>query len=366
MKTFSRFCYLSLLGICSPFFSIAQESCTYLPDHPIEQGISAPFAGFVGSSLIVAGGCNFPEKPAAEGGKKVYYSQLYNLSLEAGIFKWQKQSSLPFPVAYGASVETEKGLICIGGMNNDSTSTAVFRLYTSNPDSQKIEIQCWPSLPVGIDNASAARVGNNLYICGGNQPQQEKALYVLSILHPQKWERLPDYPGHRRIQPTLVGTDKYLYLAGGFDFDASTKTCTLAMDILRYDPSTKTWDIETAIPSYPDNTFRCLVGSAGIHYNDYLIFTGGVYAPIFKEAMEGRQDSEYLKHQPSWYQFHDDLLIYHLPDKSWKIVPHVSGMAKAGGVLLQNRNNLYMVCGEIKPGIRTPEIPIVSLTTILK
>lgn len=366
MKTFFRFCYLSLLGIYSPFLSIAQESCTYLPDYPIEQGVSAPFAGFVGSSLIVGGGCNFPEKPAAEGGKKVYYSQLYSLPLKTEKPEWQKQAPLPFPVAYGASVETEKGLICIGGMNNDSTSTAVLCLCAPNPDSEKIEIQCWPSLPVGIDNASAARVGNNLYICGGNQPQQEKSLYVLSILHPQKWEKLPDYPGPCRVQPTLIGTDRYLYLAGGFAFDASTKTCTLSMDILRYDPSAKTWSIETTIPPYPDNTPRCLVGSAGVHYNDHLIFTGGVYAPLFKEAMEGRQDSEYLKHQPAWYRFHNDLLIYRLSDKSWKIVPQVAGMAKAGGVLLQNKNKLYMVCGEIKPGIRTSEIPIISLTTILK
>ena len=251
-------------------------------------------------------------------------------------------------------------------MNNDSTSTAVYRIGFPQTDSEASQITPLPSLPTGIDNAAAARVGNILYITGGNQPQQEKALYALSTEQPDSWDRQTDYPGQLRVQPTLIGTDSSLYLAGGFAFNATDKTCTLATDILRYDPSTQKWSVETSIPPYPDNTPRCLVGSSGVAYGNYLIFTGGVYAPLFKEAMEGKQDDQYLKHEPTWYQFHDDLLIYHTTDKSWKIIPHVAGMAKAGGVLLRKGNTLYMICGEIKPGIRTAEIPVISLSDLLK
>lgn len=366
MKTFFHFCFLPLLGMCVPTFSAAQESDIQIPDYPIRQGVSAPFAGFADSVLIVAGGCNFPEKPAAEGGEKVYYSQVYSLTPGTTFAQWQEQTSLPIPVAYGASVETEEGLVCIGGMNSDSTSTAVYRIGFPQASSEASQTTILPSLPTGIDNAAAARVGNVLYITGGNQPQQGKALYALSTEKPDIWNRLTDYPGQPRIQPTLIGSGNYLYLAGGFAFDTKTKTCTLATDILRYDPSTKEWNVETSIPSYPDHTPRCLVGSSGVAYGDCLIFTGGVYAPLFKEAMEGKQDNQYLKHEPAWYRFHDDLLVYHITDKSWRIIPHVAGMAKAGGVLLHKENILYMVCGEIKPGIRTSEIAIISLSDILK
>ena len=34
-----------------------------------EQGVSAPFVGTIGKSVLVAGGCNFPTTPAAQGGK---------------------------------------------------------------------------------------------------------------------------------------------------------------------------------------------------------------------------------------------------------------------------------------------------------
>lgn len=358
--------FLALLCVFCPLVSTAQESGMQLPDYPVSQGVSAPFAGFVGTSLVVAGGCNFPDRPAAEGGKKVYYPHTYSLTLTGNHPQWKEESSLPFPIAYGASVETDKGLVCIGGMNNDSTSTAVFLIAPSQYTPHTFDILSLPSLPAGIDNAAAARIGDNLYITGGNQPNNEKSLYVLSGENAPSWQRLTDYPGPVRIQPTVIGTDKYLYLAGGFSFDTATRTCTLASDILRYDPSAQTWETETSIPPYPDHTFRCLSGSSGTRYDDYLIFTGGVYAPLFKSAMEGKQDSLYLKHEPAWYRFHDDLLLYHTIEKSWKIIPHAAGMAKAGGILLRKGDTLYMVCGEIKPGIRTAEISVLRLSSLLE
>ena len=111
MKIIFRLCFLALLSIYFPTLLIAQKSDTHIPDYPIRKGVSAPFAGFTGSTLIVAGGCNFPDKPAAEGGKKVYYAQVYSLTPGTSSTQWQEQTPLPIPVAYGASVETEEGTL---------------------------------------------------------------------------------------------------------------------------------------------------------------------------------------------------------------------------------------------------------------
>ena len=68
-------------------------------------GVSAPFAGIVDGKLVVAGGCNFPGATAAEGGKKVFYSQIYVLADPLNDnSKWEAAGQLPTPVAYGASV----------------------------------------------------------------------------------------------------------------------------------------------------------------------------------------------------------------------------------------------------------------------
>ena len=45
-----------------------------------EQGVSAPFVGTIGKSVLVAGGCNFPTTPAAQGGKKQFYADIYELT----------------------------------------------------------------------------------------------------------------------------------------------------------------------------------------------------------------------------------------------------------------------------------------------
>ena len=57
----------------------------------IEQGVSACFAGAIGHRLLMAGGCNFPEVPAADGGKKRFYRGIYAASLvKDDSLNWKK------------------------------------------------------------------------------------------------------------------------------------------------------------------------------------------------------------------------------------------------------------------------------------
>ena len=69
---------------------------TKLPDLPgaadtASLGVSAPFAGIHNGVLIVAGGCNFPDKPVTEGGAKRYYSEIFVLLPEG----WKEIDRLP-------------------------------------------------------------------------------------------------------------------------------------------------------------------------------------------------------------------------------------------------------------------------------
>lgn len=43
------------------------------------RGLSGHFAGVVDGKIIVAGGCNFPNVPAAEGGEKVFTTTFISL-----------------------------------------------------------------------------------------------------------------------------------------------------------------------------------------------------------------------------------------------------------------------------------------------
>ena len=52
----------------------------------LSKGVSAAYAAVLGDQLIVAGGCNFPDKLGFEGGKKVFYNDIvrYDASISVG------------------------------------------------------------------------------------------------------------------------------------------------------------------------------------------------------------------------------------------------------------------------------------------
>lgn len=353
-KTLLFVVFVTLLGT----YSYAERPrSSQLPPYPIEKGVSAPFAGFIGDWLIVGGGCNFPTIPAADGGSKAYYKACYAIDTNSDTPVWKRIVDLPLPVAYGASAETSQGLVCIGGMNADSCFTAVYLIETATADGT-FSIRTLPSLPCTIDNASATAIGDVVYITGGNQSDKGKSLYRLNLCTKDGWETLPSYPGAQRTQPILVNDHHHLYLAGGFQAPAKGKESILSTDILRFDTDCGEWEHFSEIPNEQDGEKRCLVGGAGTQTSTHFILTGGVNYNIFKNAIEGKSDPDYMRKNSTWYKFNDDLMFFNFIRKEWTIHPNEFGMARAGGILLYHNGCLYMVCGEIKPGVRTPEIVI--------
>lgn len=341
------------------------ENPPQIPDYPITQGVSAPFAGFIGDWLVVGGGCNFPDKPAADGGSKVYYNQCYAIHTASASPEWIRTVDFPQPIAYGCTAETSKGLVCIGGMNTDASLTDVFLIEKDEEKKKGFSIRRLPSLPLAIDNASATSIGDTVYITGGNQQNSKQILLRLNLHSEDSWEELPSYPGPQRSQPILVNDGKQLYLTGGFQAPSeSNKESILSTDMLKFDPGKEEWTYESSIPDEQDGEKRCLTGGTGTQTQNRLIFTGGVNYRIFKNAIEGKADKDYMRHTPEWYKFNDDILLYNYTEKKWRICPDISGMARAGGVILLHKNHLYMICGEIKPGVRTPNIIIFPMSKI--
>lgn len=355
---------LLIISALFPLFAGAQsDKLSSIPDHPITQGISAPFAGFVGDWLIVGGGCNFPDIPAANGGTKVYYRECYAFDTQSSSQEWIRIGNFPVPVAYGSAAETEYGLVCVGGINADSCLTSAY-LIKKKQNEAGLSILPLPSLPNPVDNASATAIGNFVYLTGGNQKSQGKHLYRLNLDCPSVWEELPAYPGPQRIQPILVNDRCHLFLAGGFQPPSESEESILSDNILRFDPKEKTWQFYSDIPDERNGEKRCLVGGTGTQTISHLILTGGVNYEIFKNAIEGKSGSDYMRHHPSWYKFNDDLLLYDFRKGKWLTCYDIEGMARAGGVLLYHNECLYMVCGEIKPGIRSSKIIIFPLSKI--
>lgn len=357
-----KYVTLSLVFALSVMFPVlegcstpAEERSMKKLELPVDKGVSAPFAGFIHHELMVAGGCNFPHVPAADGGKKVYYDALYTYSTEKDSSAWQKDAVWPFPIAYGATVEVEHGLVCMGGMNEQSSVSEAFHVLKDSVTG-KIMIKPLPSLPEKIDNMAATRLDQTIYVTGGNQEKAGNALYALCLEKDTAWHKLADYPGPKRVQPVLLASDDALFLMGGFEVNAAEKKAVISSDYIVYDIQKNQWSEAKEVPAMEDGTPRALVGCSGVRVGNQFLIAGGVNYAIFKSALEGKAPQDYMKRPVDWYHFSKDLLVYDFKADSWKIVPDVDGFNKAGGSLLAHDQYIYMVCGETKPGIRTSEI----------
>lgn len=74
----------------------------------------------------------------------------------------EKIGQLPQAAAYGVTISTEKGLICVGGATATHSLSDVF-FYLCKKTFEKDTL---PSLPATIDNMAGALVGHSLYIVG--------------------------------------------------------------------------------------------------------------------------------------------------------------------------------------------------------
>ena len=331
---------------------------------------------------MIAGGCNFPETPAAEGGKKKFYQGIYAADASAdSVFVWRKVGQLPVAAAYGVSVSTPRGIVCVGGSNENGSLSAVYRLSLSD-DKQAVIVDTLPSLPCTMDNMSGSVVDYTLFVAGGNvNGKPSNGLYCLNLGNPETgWQQLPDFPGAPRVQPVCVGQRKenetLLYLWGGFSGAFDGRSATLSTDGYCYSPSLQQWQpVSTPIGS--DSVPVALGGGAGIALTDSLILcTGGVNKDIFLSALQreemmkaevtgGNQaavDSlkseakTYMLHPAEWYRFNDRILIYNTRRDKWEEAVRSQDVARAGAALTGQGQTFFNINGELKPGIRTPEI----------
>ncbi len=143
-------------------------SFSKLPQMPDPVGMAGPFAGISGSSsevLIIAGGANFP-KPFWETDKK-YYNNIWVLEKESsGSFKWHTGFNLDKPLAYGSSVTTGNGIVCMGGRDTEKVFRDVF-IIRWDTKTKKIKQEYLPGLPFPCAHGDAAVIGDKIYLAGG-------------------------------------------------------------------------------------------------------------------------------------------------------------------------------------------------------
>ena len=324
------------------------------------KGVSASFAGCIDDMLLLAGGANFPDIPVEKGGSKMYYKDVYAASIAGDtLLSWQKVGELPQPIAYGFSVSTPEGVVCVGGMNEDGPVSTVFSLSVENGE---LGVENLPSLPFTLENMSGCLVHNKLYVVGGNRNGKASNTFCcLNLEEPSEgWVELSPFPGMPRTQPVCAAQksetgEMAIYLWGGFSAASPDMEASLSTDGYKYLLESDEW---TSLDS-PTNACGeavSLGGGAAVPVGDSLIVCmGGVNKDIFLQALRNPAP-DYLSHPVEWYKFNKDLLAYNVFSHEWRTLYSSSDLARAGAVVVPYKNSFFYINGEIKPGVRTPTV----------
>ena len=321
-----------------------------------DKGVSACYCGVINGYLYIAGGCNFPDKPVAEGGKKRFYKAIYaaKLNAEGNRLEWKTVGQMPQPAAYGVSVTYENSLILVGGNNETGGLTTAIRL---RPTATGMQQEALPNLPHALDNMAGAVVGHILYVVGGNcEGVATQKVWSLDLKNTAKegWKEEPSIPGIARVQPIAAAlSGDLLGVWGGFAPKTDSKAAQLAMNGASYNAGCGTW---TALPAPTDAIGEEVFtgGATAIATPQKgVVVVGGVNKDVFLAAINKLPEG-YLLHEPEWYRFNSRVLCYR--DGTWTQLLQHPSVARAGCALAYWDGWVYVVGGELKPGIRTPEI----------
>lgn len=316
---------------------------------PDELGVAGPFAGVHHDALIIAGGANFP-KPVWEN-DKVWHDEIYVLSRTGGEYAWSIGGRLPRPLAYGSAVSTADGVVCMGGNDSDETFSDVF-LLANEPDTDRVTLTEYPSLPKPCAFGSATLVGDVIYLAGGQSGQTLDTAMTnfwsldLSKRHDPaafRWQPLEPFPGPSRALNITVSqhddaSGRSVYVISGRRQEGDE--VEFLKDCWQFAPDTGRWRRRADSP-------RSMMAGVGMdHGRSYVLVLGGADGSLFHRADELRDA------HPG---FPKEAFAYHTSTDTWESagsIPqnHVTTIA------VKWNDAIIIPSGEIRPRVRSPTI----------
>ena len=333
-----------------------------LPPLPEPLGLGGAFIGLSKGALIVAGGSNF-DRPTWDGGEKAYHGTIYVLDLEStGAPQWRSVGRLPRPLAHGAAVAVEGGLLCMGGMNDQGAYADVFLLAWDRATGT-VRIQTdFPSLPRPCSHLAATTLGNIVYVAGGRTEKDGAMIESGDFLaldlaasgetrSGKAWEHLPTWPGVPRFGCLLV-TQRDGYGDRVYLFSGKSGT-TYLTDAYAYNPGrAKPVERWRRLADMPRAALLAPIVACG---QSHILVISGSDGHDVDRVMELKHDYELVK----------DILAYHTITDTWIR----SGEVPQGVVAttaIDWKGRFLIPGGEIRPSIRTPRVYAATLRPTTK
>lgn len=307
--------------------------------------------------IIVGGGANFPEKSVLDGGAKKTYPDVYLLKKDIdNNFKVIEHIQLPFEIGYGSSITTDNGIYYIGGSTDKKYANDITLFTVSN---DKINYEKIGDLPFTFSDGIAVENNNVLYIGFGKQDGKTSNNFIsydLKNKYVKTLNTLNDGSVRNQAVAQVLNNNIYLFSGGGD---------TIFTDGYKYDISKNKWEKVSSVSV--NNKEISLYGASSVKLNDKeMLVIGGFNKTVYDNAvknlntLKGKELEDfrkiYFKLDPYEYNWNKEILIYNADTNSFRSIGKVPFDAPCGAGLIKDGDNLILINGEIKPGVRTNSI----------
>ncbi len=337
-------------------------------------GVAGAYSGVHNGAMLVAGGANFPKGLPWEGGKKNYSDTVYvfTKNKNGSLKRLNQIFHLPNSMAYGASVSTPKGIVCLGGENEKGLSKQAF-LMLWNKKIQVIECQNLTDLPIPLTNASATADGNTVFMAGGETTNAVSDKFYSLDLNNKilEWKELPALPkplSHSVLAFQKHGKKTCIYVAGGRQKKANGISDIFAT-LFEFDVATNRWTEKKPMPyalsagtgiAVGSNTLLMFGGDKGETFHQVETLLAAINAEndeVKKQALIA-QKNQLLTTHPG---FTKDIISYNTQTDEWTKIGDMPFDAPVTTTVFKWKNRVIIPSGEIKAGVRTPHILAVDI-----
>lgn len=326
-------------------------------------GYAGPVAGAHNGVLLIGGGANFPEGMPWFGAPKKYHDELWVYNPTTNTFKLFK---LPHTLAYSANVSTQNGVISIGGENEQGLISEVLMTQWNRREAVVSKL---PSLPIAITNAAATMAKNSLYVAGGETKEAASAKFFTMNMNDTAagWKELKSLPQATSHAVLVAVNGSKLFLAGGRKKTPSGIS-DLYATLYEYDIAANEWKQKKSMP------YSLCAGTGTVINDEYFVLFGGDRGETFHKAemviskinnekdtaVKTRLNDEKIKIQSTHPGFSNDVLWYHFKSDEWTAQGSIPFDVPVTTTAVCLNGKVYLPSGEIKAGVRTPQILEVS------
>ncbi|HRP17999.1 MAG TPA: kelch repeat-containing protein [Ginsengibacter sp.] len=336
----------------------------------IQPGVAGAFAGIADEFLIIAGGANFPEKLPWQGGTKAYQKEIYIFQFVKGGLSYKDNFQLPVALAYGASVSTDQGILCIGGENADSLSSGVF-LIRYQPQKGYLVTTRLANLPIPLVNHNAVLVNDKVYVAGGASTDSvSDKLFSLDISsETSQWEVLASLPRPLTnfVMEVLGGE---IFVIGGRCL-TSEGISELYNTVYAYNINDNSWSEKPDLPyalsagtgiSLDSNRVLLFGGDRGttFHQTELLIQQIKKETDSIRKAILTDEKNELQENHPG---FSNNILMYDKQTEKWTTVGTIPYQTPVTTTAINFHNKIIIPSGEIRAGVRTPPILVATINS---